>query len=259
MEENALLEIMKCYACKAYLIPPIWLCQTGHSVCDECYKTLSVCSICERKFTGGRNLLAEAYSPKLLYPCKNSKSGCQETLTVDKVKEHQANCSYQSYKCGVKQCNWHGTIDQIENHFTNAVHINYETTNDKSSLHFHSGEIQSFVNLIKLFDHLFWFKYYRNEEHIFWAVQYIGAENEADQYSYEVEIKNYNEELKIKLRKYCHKIGIGDSELFKIGNCINVSRKIFERYVGPFNRTYNFQLKIRKNTEEENNNKKILA
>lgn len=69
---KTVLDSMDCPICLDFLQPPIFMCVTGHHICDKCRQKLSIeiCPVCKADITNQRNYGLEAIAikvAKLLY------------------------------------------------------------------------------------------------------------------------------------------------------------------------------------------------
>lgn len=96
--ENVLQEL-ECPICKCYLVPPIYICTSGHSFCSKCKDQLSFCPTCRKSMQNGRNFTLENVVSCIKYPCVNREIGCSATCSTDKLNEHELECSFSGHSC----------------------------------------------------------------------------------------------------------------------------------------------------------------
>ncbi|KAK9877182.1 hypothetical protein WA026_016931 [Henosepilachna vigintioctopunctata] len=112
INEEGLREL-ECPVCKDYMVPPIFLCAAGHSVCNSCTIRVTSCPTCRAKMSGNRNYTLESLTSTINYPCKNRSSGCVFVSSGDKIRNHEKNCTLAGKKC-VFKCHWTGNaLDMI--------------------------------------------------------------------------------------------------------------------------------------------------
>ncbi|CAG9771323.1 unnamed protein product [Ceutorhynchus assimilis] len=56
---------LECPTCYEVMAGNIYLCKTGHSICESCRKLVPVCPTCQGQYMGGRNYALEEISKKL--------------------------------------------------------------------------------------------------------------------------------------------------------------------------------------------------
>lgn len=235
MEEkhyNDFLLELECPVCTNYMAPPIRQCTTGHSICERCRNKLSKCPLCQETFTQARNLTLESLASKMRYPCLNRNAGCRAKLALNERDTHEISCSYNNFKCAVERCSWSGQYDQIAMHWMNKKQAS-KAYGQYNTCRFKLKDDFNYVNLIKAFNKLFWFKCKTVNSNVFWAVQYIGDETHAKNYFYEIDLSKPGfPRCRAALSRYCHRIGTENSEIFKEGSCISVSVEAIKQYVG---------------------------
>lgn len=135
IEEHFHIDIdssLRCSTCGMdYMLPPIFLCMDGHSVCGGC--RFEPCGICGFDINDLRNTdLEEASKRRALYACKYAALGCLEQHPYEGIKTHQAICRYCIYKCPI--CPSEGKLSEITTHFK-VLH---------SSVKMHEGLVNKF-------------------------------------------------------------------------------------------------------------------
>ncbi|XP_055712369.1 E3 ubiquitin-protein ligase SIAH1B isoform X2 [Phlebotomus papatasi] len=116
---DCLLGELRCPGCARPMHAPILLCQSGHSVCQECVRKQKSCPLCRMDFTDIRSMTLEALSAKAYFSCKNAISGCTVRLPFDLMKWHKPRCLFQTGSCFMGTiwggCNWNGRkMDYLE-------------------------------------------------------------------------------------------------------------------------------------------------
>lgn len=227
---SQLLVELECPVCTNYMMPPIRQCKSGHSICEVCRKRLPKCPLCQEKFLDSRNISLEGLAAKMHYPCVNKDSGCTAVLSLSEREQHEASCMYKGFKCGMDRCTWVGKYEEIETHWGEKK-TSSKPYGFNNVCHSKLKPDLVYVNLVKAHNKLFWFKCKVVQGKIFWAVQYIGSNNEADNYHYQVEIfKPGLTRRKVTFTDYCHKLG--DEEIFVEGNCLSMSLEALKQFIG---------------------------
>ncbi|TMW39701.1 hypothetical protein DOY81_015219, partial [Sarcophaga bullata] len=94
-----LIEELKCPGCAYPMKSPVYLCRTGHSVCEQCTRILMLCPLCKEGFTNIRSLTVEALCSKAHFKCQNASGGCTVRLQIDLLAWHEKQCIYKPMKC----------------------------------------------------------------------------------------------------------------------------------------------------------------
>lgn len=108
-------------------------------------------------------------------------------LSLDERESHEASCMYKGFKCGMERCSWLGKYEEIEQHWgekkmTSKPYGLNNVCHSKLKADF------VYVNLARAHNKLFWFKCKAVMGKVFWAVQYIGGGDDAENYYYQVEL-----------------------------------------------------------------------
>ncbi|KAF5298504.1 hypothetical protein FQR65_LT00046 [Abscondita terminalis] len=115
---DTLLDEIECPICNEYMTPPIFICPTGHSICNSCRPKIRICPSCRSEIQNSRNFALEKLTTVLEYRCKYWGFGCNLRLNYRKVELHQQHCSYAFEECPFKSLGWCNDrdVDLIE-HF----------------------------------------------------------------------------------------------------------------------------------------------
>ncbi|CAG9831525.1 unnamed protein product [Diabrotica balteata] len=106
LDENLLAELV-CPVCIEFMVPPIYICESGHSICSQCVELVRICPNCRSSLTKKtRNFTLENVTTRVQYPCKNQEIGCGYLTTSDKIRMHEKNCDLEDspcvFNCGLK-------------------------------------------------------------------------------------------------------------------------------------------------------------
>ncbi|XP_011499289.1 PREDICTED: E3 ubiquitin-protein ligase SINAT3-like, partial [Ceratosolen solmsi marchali] len=93
-------------------------------VCIGCASRLTSCAFCRSEQPAERNRALERFVDRLFLPCKHSKSGCKVLLDGESRFIHESLCNFSALVCPVGRgdCDWHGTIANVQAHFR-TVHM----------------------------------------------------------------------------------------------------------------------------------------
>ena len=98
--------------CTAPLIVPIYLCESGHSVCKYCRVSIKTCPLCQEGFTNIRSHTLERLSGKFQFPCRNMRNGCTVRLPLELMHWHDDKCIFKTTSCFMgkiwRDCRWKG-------------------------------------------------------------------------------------------------------------------------------------------------------
>ncbi|KAF5288078.1 hypothetical protein FQR65_LT12128 [Abscondita terminalis] len=96
------LDELECPVCNDYMVPPIFICPTGHSICNSCKIKLPSCPLCRLVFQDTRNFTLEKLATTINYPCKYKDLGCVFSLNYEHIGLHQLHCLYAYGRCPLK-------------------------------------------------------------------------------------------------------------------------------------------------------------
>ncbi|KAB0792129.1 hypothetical protein PPYR_14090 [Photinus pyralis] len=110
------LEELECPVCNLYMVPPIFICPTGHSLCNKCKQKLNTCPTCRVPMQDTRNFTLEKLTATVRYPCCYTDYGCTVVLQADHIKIHELHCNYAYGKCPMKfvaACDSNDVVDVV--------------------------------------------------------------------------------------------------------------------------------------------------
>lgn len=224
---------LKCPVCKQFMDASIHLCSKGHSVCTMCFQQFGDCRICGEKFTEARNWILEKLATVIHYPCKYKEKGCDVNLTVDKLKEHENECSYSDegyYNCWYSTCGFSGRLNKMEDHCNSRHSICLDNLVFRYS--YKPTLREPLTTTTKMYDHLFVIRMKQDYERMCFAVQYVGNEEDAREYLYKVIFFKADSCERITITRYCQKITTPPEEVFLKGNCISLTTEMASALTG---------------------------
>lgn len=209
-KDNKMLVDLECPVCQEYMVPPIFQCQIGHSVCGVCKPKLRDCPSCRGKIGEIRNFTLEKLTEHIMYPCRNRYEGCDYHGNTVEIKQHEQECKYAPIKCpfsDICECEWKGAYKTIVAHVkvnhNDREYIIKEPLFLSTKFSTVSGGTQC---ITELFNEIFRLRLvYNNEKRkVYASVQMIGPKEDAKKFMYEVIITDLNKNGLILLsKKYC--------------------------------------------------------
>lgn len=182
---------MECPVCIDYMVPPIYQCSTGHSICKNCLpKVRNSCPTCRDTIDQKQNYTLAKLIEYIVYPCKFHKKGCKFVNNSTKIEAHEANCDFGPLDCPLKteeECPWNDLPSELVAHVENQ-HNEYILKYSKVEISFEFDEDKSEAYLIEYNDKLFKFCYKYSEEFFVWHMMLMGTLLESEQYKYQIEI-----------------------------------------------------------------------
>ncbi|XP_065364567.1 uncharacterized protein LOC135957701 [Calliphora vicina] len=222
-----IIEELKCPGCAYPMKSPVYLCKTGHSVCDQCTRILLLCPLCKEGFTNIRSLTVEALCSKAHFKCQNASGGCTVRLQIDLLSWHEKQCIYKPMKCFMGRvwgdCLWNGREAFWKDHldeehsskvFTSpTVDLVWDMTGKQKPL---SG-----YYVFQVFNEMFNFYEVYDKERILFTMTCTSTQKEKKhQFAFEVTlISEDNEALSITQKFPVH--SEYDKDILAEGTCIS--------------------------------------
>lgn len=168
-----------CNNCRKPILIEVYYCMHGHDHCRDC-KGMN-CLYC---------ITSVSHIPK--YYCKNFTKGCKEKLSATDVNKHQTDCEFNSFRCPLPACDWHGTLSIMKLH-VQENHLDKVTLNmmiRRASTSYDQNWCM-FAH-----DNIFKCKYFYFGDYVELLVIYVGSNDNAQKYKYEVEVLFHGKSLK---------------------------------------------------------------
>ena len=159
----------------------------------------------------------------MIYPCKNSEAGCEETFTVDDRNKHQFVCLYDSKerpfrKLSDVDCSWTGTLSDI------AAHVISDHSSEviQDVRHFEVKLLDisretCYRQAVLILGELFYMTWETGSDAFRFAVFHFGRKNEAEDIKYRIKICNSEENVSMTCQ--CHSYLQGGLKNSQPGNC----------------------------------------
>ncbi|KAJ8946150.1 hypothetical protein NQ314_008972 [Rhamnusium bicolor] len=87
----------ECQICQEYLITPIYLCPTGHSLCGTCKSKLTNCPYCILVIGDSRNFTLEEISETVEINCQYEGKGCNFFGNIERIAKHEPKCAWKKW------------------------------------------------------------------------------------------------------------------------------------------------------------------
>ncbi|KAG5888201.1 hypothetical protein JTB14_036212 [Gonioctena quinquepunctata] len=245
--DEKMLHFFECPVCKNFMKPPIYQCQSGHSICNLCRPRLEKCPTCRSTFGNTRNYSLEGLTTGVQYPCVYHDSGCTEISSVTEIMKHETECPFKPYNCPFTNCSLTGNHDTIINHLINSHFdsvIYSGTTGYTESFRLDQNSCYGKVfdrKCIIAFNHIFRLTCKRVAEHCLMAAEVFGCKNDSKTFVYEVAIIDMKRpEKKLIRTDYCLN-EMPEDELFK--RCIMFPNTVLSSYSNHGMITFHFMVR----------------
>lgn len=107
---------LDCPVCMEPVAPPIFQCNEGHIICEDCKKRVTTCPECRAPLGTCRARLLERIVEPLLVECPNA--GCGEWVALGQLRGHREGCVHHVVAVRCVQCTWYGPCTSVIAHFT---------------------------------------------------------------------------------------------------------------------------------------------
>ncbi|KAG6445897.1 E3 ubiquitin-protein ligase SIAH1 [Manduca sexta] len=248
------VDLPECPVCLETMSAPIFQCQSGHSLCNQCTSNLvpPMCPICRQHMTQMRNWQLEDIIAKAKVACPNKSVGCVYTMPSTDVNDHLKECIFRDMECPLGsvsgKCSWSGKLKDIMDHFQERhqkncnvssdtpVNLdNIELKEDERFLYLVAQQKMLFIITVKL-DTL--------QKMAFWIVQHIGSKSVARQHIYEIHLtSNLDERRKLVFCDHCFNDAIKADEVFRQGKCAVVPFEALKHFIKDKKITFKFFIK----------------
>ncbi|XP_058830535.1 uncharacterized protein LOC131689455 [Topomyia yanbarensis] len=228
---------LKCPACAQPLHGPIFLCQTGHSICSRCAARVSCCPLCPKKMTDMRNYTLEAIAGKVHFPCDHSARGCPVRLPLDLLFWHKDRCGFKQIDCFMgkvwENCRWKDCEkDWIEHCVTEHRDKVYSSPDIVLTWNYSADsqrciQLQSVIAYYVIRAYGEYFNVYQiydqNSLRSIWTVICATKKSKiSGQFAFELELYSPIESAKLLVQRFpCH--SECDSDFLKDGHCAKIS------------------------------------
>ena len=207
--ELSMLNELECPVCFEYMIPPIFQCDGGHSICSNCKSQIKECPTCKEEIDDTHNFALEKMAQLIHYRCKFNELGCNYRAKPDEMKQHQTFCLFGPHQCPLKDyenCKWAHAAKEIYPHIVSKHHENLLEIDHVQVFmgDDYLTQEEDLCYIKKFSDALFKLHYRFSQNCFYWSMQLIGPPDEARKYRFEIDVlDNTNSNQKIFLRNFC--------------------------------------------------------
>lgn len=223
-----LIEELKCPGCAYPMKPPIYICKTGHSACEQCTRVLLLCPLCRETFTNIRSLTVEALCSKAHFKCSNAVGGCTVRLQIDLISWHEKQCIYKPMKCFMGRvwgdCQWTGREAFWKDHL-DADHFSKVFKSNSADLIWNMDVKQKPLTgyyVFEAYNEMFNFYEIYDKERVLFTMTCTSTQREKKhQFAYEVSIIHQENEALAIIQKFpVH--SEYDADILAEGTCVSI-------------------------------------
>uniref|UniRef100_A0A1B0CHF1 RING-type E3 ubiquitin transferase n=2 Tax=Lutzomyia longipalpis TaxID=7200 RepID=A0A1B0CHF1_LUTLO len=256
---DCLLGELRCPGCARPMHAPILLCQSGHSVCQECVRVQKWCPLCGQEFTEIRSMTLEALSAKAYFACKNTLYGCTVRLPYDLMKWHKPRCLYQTGSCFMgtiwSGCSWHGRKMDYHDHcatvhaerFFNVPEAELSWMCSVAAAAPKDAPTKSVVGvyMFSTFEEVFdlYHVYDRTGAQCLWTMICESKERKiSNSFAFQIELFCLKDPSRLLIQRHsCH--GERDDDLLDEAHCVSISMGDIMRFTGDDKKVH-YRIKI---------------
>ncbi|PNF19731.1 hypothetical protein B7P43_G14772 [Cryptotermes secundus] len=176
-------DALECPVCLEYMTPPITMCSSGHSVCQACRPRMTSCPTCRRPLLGIRNYALELLARELQLPPRPADAPQATCLDT---------CPYEpEYGCPL-ECSWTGRHSELGKHLSERHSDKILEGTGGQSCRWDLPLSVKDTRVIFAFGKVFLYQQRLHTiKRVFYiVVQYVGPEEEASRFKYEVELRS---------------------------------------------------------------------
>lgn len=244
--DDMMLKELECLVCFEYMIPPIFICTGGHSICGSCRQTKGIykCPVCQSDVTNTRNFALENVTTAAQYPCKNKAMGCKFSGNSTNIRSHEKQCNMLHVECPFN-CNWKGNTNSVIDHAQKQHNINTPwSLSDTLFRNLRSSVVVDYY-LVKWDKKIFkvGFKHSSLTGPVHWVVQELGR-HFTDKPEYKFTLKFVDQSdmgRQFIINNLCYGIG-GAGDFY---NCTIIPYQLLKPYINEDDQLI-FQLNIQK-------------
>jgi hypothetical protein len=234
---EGLLKALQCPRCKMYMAPPISFCENGHNICNSCKPKLNRCPDCQEPYLRGTNLTLETIARQVAYPCIYQKNGCQASLPVHLILDHQDDCPYGPYICpvvlaGRRRCPWKGPLMEMKDHLqSNHKEDIWEGSGVYSKKQVMVSPAGLHNNVIITFGEIFYLQFRGQDDNYYGFVKYMGPKRCAKQYRSSISIVSKDENEMVVACYITNNFNEQNEQIISAGKCLKLHYDVIKKFL----------------------------
>lgn len=248
------VELPECPVCMDTMCAPIYQCQSGHSLCNNCTKNLipPICPICRQPLTQMRNWSLEEVISKAKIACINKSAGCVYTMVMMDMEEHLKECIFREMECplGVVfgKCSWSGKLKEMMEHFKDRHPNNCNVATDEeveiSNLDIKNDDRHLYLVAQSKMLFIITFKVDTLQKMAYWTIQHIGSKKAAHDHIYEIHVTSkQNLRRKVVFTEHCFNDALKADEIFRMAKCAVLPLDVLVHFVSNKKLSFRFFIK----------------
>jgi len=223
--DQGLLQELECPVCFECMVPPITMCENGHSICPKCKPKLNNCPTCNKPFLQVRNLALESLSRQAI-----AEEGQRPPPTFPPNVE----CPFATISKDI--CPWKGPVTGVKDH-VKLCHKNPNDTFDVSRVFTvvltGLSPAQHYRKAVFIADELFFIYWRIKDGNFYCTVFYVGEKEKCSNYTYRFVLTTDSDNKKISMSFPTRSITENLEELLQSGDCVILNYNTVLKFINP--------------------------
>ena len=207
------------------MVPPITMCENGHSICPKCKPKLNNCPSCKKPFLQVRNLALESLSRQAITE--------EAQLPPDRFP-HNVECPFAMISNDI--CPWKGSVTGIKDH-VKLCHKNpidtYEARGGFTVVLTGLSPTQHYRKAVFIADELFYIYWRIKDDSFYCTVFYVGEQEKCSNYTYRFVLTTDSDNRKISMSFPTRSIMENLEELLNSGDCVILNYNTVLKFINP--------------------------
>jgi len=223
--DQGLLQELECPVCFECMVPPITMCENGHSICPNCKPKLNNCPSCNKPFLQVRNLALESLSRHAI---------TEEGQRPPARFPHNVECPFARISKDV--CPWKGPVTGIKDH----VKLCHKNPNDTFEVNgvftvvlTGVSPTQHYRKAVFIADELFYIYWRIKDGSFYCTVFYVGEQEKCSNYMYRFVLTTDSDNRKISMSFPTRGIVENLEVLLQLGDCVVLNYNTLLRFIHP--------------------------
>jgi len=223
--DQGLLQELECPVCFECMVPPITMCENGHSICPKCKPKLNNCPSCNKPFLQVRNLALESLSRQAI-----TSEGQRPPARFPPNVE----CPFARISKDI--CPWKGPVKGIKDH-VKFSHKNPNDTFDVSGVFTvvltGLSPTQHYRKAVFIANELFYIYWRIKDDSLYCTVFYVGEQEKCSNYTYRFVLTTESDNRKISMSFPTRSIMENLEELLNSGDCVILNYNTLLKFINP--------------------------
>ena len=219
---------------------PVYQCNHGHILCNECHARVTDCPICKVKLGRTRALVVEKVLAKYPRCCKFEDYGCNVKLPKEQLQTHENVCVHKTLNCPMLFCKTIISQIQLMQHIYEE-HAHYYIKIDKPSWNGDLVKIQDAIasetgyswhpTLVEFDGKHFFHECWKDVSGTWHCWVYmVGNNNDSQNYIFTVKIIHSDQVEELSYTGHCVPLHVEKEEISKRAMCLIFENKIANRF-----------------------------